>query len=631
MSSMLSTGVSGLLAFQTALDTTSHNISNSSTTGYSRQSADLATTQPQYLTGNWMGTGVSVDTIKRSYSDLVATQVRSSSSSKNQFDIYSSLADQVNNLFGDSSTGLSASLQKFADSFQSVANSPSSSAERQALLSQAQTLVTQLKSYDGRLSDLHSQVNSQLDSEATTVTGLAHDIAQLNQMISSAVGKGSDTPNDLLDQRDNLLDQLATHVNISTVKQTDGTVNVFIGTGQALVTGATAADLITQTDSYDASRKGLAIRNGVSTVDVTDALSGGSVGGLLSFRSELLDPATNALGRIAASISDAVNSQQNAGMNLSGSLGANMFAVGGVNVLPNSANAGTGSASVTRSDVSALTTGDYLLTKTASGWSLRRTDTGQSITMSGSGTALDPFVADGLSIVTSGTASAGDRFLIRPTSNVVSGMNVALTDPNGVAAAAPVITSASSTNTGNATITQGSVTDASDPQLRTSVTIQFLSGNRYTTDGGTTTVSYTSGQPITVNLNGWQATISGTPQVGDTFTVKDNAGGTGDNRNALLLANLFDKNYMDSGKTTINGAIGQWVADIGVKSSQAQSNLTTQTNLYNDNISAQQSVSGVNLDEEAGNLLRYQQAYAAAAKVISTSNALFTSLLQAIG
>jgi flagellar hook-associated protein 1 FlgK len=195
---MLNTGVSGLLAFQTALDTTSHNISNANTKGYSRQTAGLVTSQPQYLSGNWMGTGVNVQTIQRSYSDLIATQVRSSSSAKSQFDIYSSLADQVNNLFGDSSTGLSASLQKLADAFQSVANSPNSSSERQVLLSQAQTLTSQLKAYESRLSDLDSQVNSQLDSEARTITGLAQDIAQLNQMISSAAGKGADTPNDFV-------------------------------------------------------------------------------------------------------------------------------------------------------------------------------------------------------------------------------------------------------------------------------------------------------------------------------------------------------------------------------------------------------------------------------------------------
>lgn len=628
MTSMLSTGVSGLLAFQTALDTTSHNISNSTTQGYSRQSADLVTAPPQYSSAGWLGTGVSVATVQRAYSDLVATQVRSSSSSMNQLDVYSSMADQINNLFGDSTTGLPASLQDFVSAFQSVANSPASSSERQVLLSQAQTLVSQLKAYNGRLSELDSQVNSQLDSEAQTITGLASSIAQLNQQIAAASAQSTSPPNDMLDQRDNLLDQLATHVNLNAVKQPDGTVNVFIGSGQALVVGTTAASVVTQADPYDPTRQGLALKNGSTAVDITDRLSGGTIGGLLSFRSELLDPAKNALGRIAVAVSDAVNTQQNAGMDLYGSLGSDMFAVGAVQVLPNGSNAGTGTATVTRSDVSALTTGDYLLTKTSSGWSLQRTDTGQAITLTGSGTNASPFVADGLSIVVGGTASTGDRFLIRPTSGAVEAMNVTLTDPSGIAAAAPIIASVSSSNTGNATITQGKVLDASNASLRNTVTIQFTSPTAYTTDGGVTTATYTSGSPISVN--GWEVNISGTPATGDTFTVQDNAGGTGDNRNALLLANLLDTKSLVGGTTSINSIVGQWVADIGVKTNQSQTNLATQSNLYNDNISAQQSVSGVNLDEEAANLVRYQQAYSAAAQVIATANALFDSLMGAV-
>lgn len=628
MSSMLSTGVSGLMAFQSALDTTSHNISNSATVGYSRQSVNLAASQPQYSGGGWLGTGVTTTTVARAYDDLVATQVRSSSSSKNQWDTYSSMADEVNNLFGDSSTGLSTTLQSFFNAFQSVANSPSSSSERQVLLSQAQTLVSQLKAYGTRLNDLDTQVNSQLGSEATTISGLANSIAQLNGQITAATGRGGDPPNDMLDQRDTLIDQLSTHVNLSTVKQTDGSVNVFIGTGQALVVGTTAAKLTATTDPYDVSRTSLALQSNGGTTDVTNAINGGAVGGLLGFRSEVLDPAKNALGQAAVTLSDLVNSQQNAGMDLRGALGADMFAVGGVDVLPNTANSGNATPAVTRSDVSSLTASNYILTKTASGWALKDAATSASVTMTGTGTALDPFVADGLSISVSGTATTGDRFLIKPTSAAVASMSVTLTDPSGVAAAAPIVASASTSNSGTGSITSGVVTDASNAQLRSTVTIQFLSASTYTTDGGTTTNTYTAGQ--TIDLNGWQVKLSGAPATGDTFTVKDNTGGTGDNRNALLLGNILNKDFLSGGTTSVNDLVGRWVADIGVKTNQAQTNLSIQGALYDDNISAQQSVSGVNLDEEAASLVRYQQAYTAAAQVISTANKLFDSLLQAV-
>jgi len=625
---MLSTGVSGLMAFQTALDTTSHNISNSATPGYSRQSVDLAAAQPQLSGGSWVGSGVNTTTITRAYNDLVATQVRSSSSSKNQWDMYASLADEVNNLFGDSATGLSSTLQGFFNAFQGVANSPSSSSERQVLLSQAQTLVNQLQSYDTRLNDLDRQVNSQLSSEATTITGLAQSIAQLNAQIAAATGRGGSPPNDMLDQRDALIDQLSTHVNLSTVKQADSTVNVFIGTGQALVVGATAASVSAVNDPYDVSRVSLAMQSNGGTTDITAAINGGTIGGLLGFRAQMLDPARSTLGQTAVTLSSLINTQQNAGMDLHGALGADMFAVGGVDVLANSGNAGSAGVSVVRSNVSQLTVGNYLLTNTGSGWSLKDVATGASVAMSGTGTVADPLVAAGLSITLSGSAAVGDRFLIRPTSAAVAGMNLMLSDPGDIAAAAPIVAGASTGNTGNATITPGMVVDASNAQLRSTVTIRFLSPTTYTTDGGVTTNAYTTGQTIAVN--GWQVTIKGTPATGDTFTVKDNTGGIGDNRNALLLANLLNKDYLSGGTISVNDLVGQWVADVGVKTNQAQANLNIQSSLYDDNISAQQSVSGVNLDEEAANLVRYQQAYSAAAQVISTANKLFDSLLQAV-
>ena len=630
MCSMLSTGVSGLMAFQQSLDTISHNISNASTPGYSRQTVNLSAAMPQFSGGGYIGSGVNATTVTRAYDDIVAGQVRSSSSAKSQWDAYSSMADQVNNLLGDSSTGLSSNLQSFFNAFQSVANSPASSSERQVLLSQAQTLTNQLKAYGARLTELDAQVNSQLNSEANAVSGLAQSIAQLNAQITAAAGRGGNPPNDMLDQRDKLIDDLSTHINVSTVKQDDGSVNVFVGSGQSLVIAGTAAKLTATTDPYDVTRTTLSLQTGnSSTTDITNALTGGgTVGGLLSVRSQVLDPARSALGQVAVTLTDLVNNQQNAGMDLRGAAGANMFSVGSVDVLNNRANSTNTSPTVTRSNVSALTGSNYLLTKTASGWTMQDAATGANVTLSGAGTVGSPFVAAGISIVVNGSEATGDRYLIKPTTAAVASMNVTLTDPSGVAAAAPIIAAASSTNTGNASITPGVVVNASNAQLRSTVTIQFLSPTTYTTDGGTTTNTYTAGQAIA--LNGWQVNITGTPATGDTFTVKDNSTGTGDNRNALLMANLLNKNYVSGGTKSVNDLVGTWVADIGVKSNQAQTSLSIQTSLYNDNIAAQQGVSGVNIDEEGANLLRYQQAYTAAAQVIAASNRIFDSLMQAV-
>jgi len=628
---MLSTGVSGLLAFQSSLDTTSHNIANANTVGYNRQSTDLVAATPTFLNSNWVGNGVTVQSIQRNYDALVAAQVRTASSGKSQWDIYSQQAGTLNNLFSDANSGVSASLQNFFTAFQSVANSPTTSSERQVLLSQAQSLVTRLNTTASSLASMQNDVNQQLGNEAQVVTGLAQSVAKINEQISFSVGTTGNPPNDLLDRRDQLLDQLSSHLDINAVKQSDGTVSVFVGNGQALVSGTDYSKLVTTTDSFDATRTRIGLQTGSVVNDITDSLNGGSIGGLLKFRTELLDTSQNALGQVAVAVTTAVNSQQNAGMDLTGALGSNMFSIGGVQVLGNGANAGTGTVAVTRNtnNLSALTTSDYILSRTASGWQLQRTDTGQLVTMSGAGTVGSPFVADGLSIVVGGAAATGDRFKIEPTKGAVSGMGVLINDPKKVAAAAPIVASAASANTGSAAITQGVVVNAANANLRNTVTIQFLSPTTYTTDGGTTTNAYTSGGNISVN--GWQVQVTGTPATGDTFTVQDNNNGVGDNRNALLLANLMNNKLLNGGANTISEAVGTWVADVGVKANAASANLDTQTALYNDSLNTQQSISGVNLDEEAADLLRYQQAYSAAAKVISTSNTLFDALLRAVG
>jgi len=625
---MLSTGVSGLLSMQAALDTTSHNISNASTVGYNRQGVVLSENQPQFTGGSWVGTGVNVSTIRRFYDDLVSAQVRTASSAKNQWDTYSSMADQVNNMIGDSTTGLANALQNFSNAFQGVANSPSTSSERQVLLSKAQSLVNQLQSYGVQLSKIADQINSQLGSEATVVSQLASNIADLNAKIASVSTPGSGTPNDLLDQRDKCIDELATHVTVNTVKQGDGQVNIFIGNGQALVLGCNATKVVAVPNEYDPSQKKLVIQSDTGTkVDISASITGGALGGLIDFRDEVLSPAQNNVGQVAVGITSIMNNQQHAGMDLNGSSGVDLFQVGDVGVLQNSNNTGTASISAIRSDVQALTTNDYILIRTAPGWSMQNSQTGQAISMTGSGGTLDPLIADGMSVVVTGGAAVGDKFMIQPTRDAVSGMSLKIADPNLIAAAAPIIAAASSNNAGSATITTGQVVDSANPNLKSAVRIRFISPTTYTTDGGTTTNTYVSGQNLV--MNGWQVQITGSPAVGDTFTVSSNNGGIGDNRNALLMANALNSSYLNGGVTSINTAVGNWIADVGVRSNQAQANATTQASVYQDATNAQQSVSGVNLDEEAANLVRYQQAYAAMTKIITTSNDLFKTLMQA--
>jgi flagellar hook-associated protein 1 FlgK len=625
MADLLNTSISGLLAFQRALDTTSHNITNANTPGYSRQLPDFMTRQPQFLGGNWMGSGVDVASVSRAYDNFLSGQARSASSAFNQSNTYATQAGRVSNLFGDSTTGLTASMQKFVNSLQAVSDSPNSIAARQTMLSEANSLVERLKSYDSSLRSLDSQVNATLTSEADSITSLARGIADLNKQIANA-GSNGQPPNDLLDQRDRLVDELSKHVNVSVVKNGDNQLNVFIGNGQPLVVGNDPARVVATSDPYDPTRKRLAVQSSVGTIDITGSIAGGTLGGVLNFRTEMLDPARNAIGRISVALADVMNDQHNAGMDLNGDMGGDFFSVGGVDVRPHASNTGGSSATVTRTNTGALTSSDYILTNTSGGWSMRRSD-GSTVAMTGTGTVADPFLADGMSIVVSGTAGVGDSLQIKPTAGAVSAMRVLVTDPAEIAAAAPIVAQAGTGNQGNATISPGEVLNPTNPALRTTATITFTSATTYTISGDPTVHTYTPGADI--DANGWRVEINGSPAVGDTFRVGDNSNGTGDNRNALLLAGIMSEPVLNGGTTSLSSSIGQFVGDIGVKTNQAQVTAAAQKVVAEEADASMQSVSGVNLDEEAANLLRYQQAYMAISQMIRIADSCFQSVLDA--
>jgi flagellar hook-associated protein 1 FlgK len=626
MADLLNTSISGLLAFQRALDVTSHNIANASTPGYSRQLPDFLTRQPQFLGGNWVGAGVDVTSINRAYDNFLSFQARSASSSFHQSNTYATQAARVSNLFSDSTTGLNAAMQKFVNALQAVADTPNSIAARQTMLSEAQSLVERLKSYDANLRSLDSQVNASISTEADTISSLARGIAELNQRIASGSASTKQMPNDLLDQRDRLLDELAKHVNVSVVATDDNQVNVFIGNGQPLVVGNDPARVVATSDPYDPTRKRLAVQSSVGTIDITSSIAGGSLGGLLSFRAEMLDPARNSIGRIAVALNDVMNEQHRAGMDLNGAAGGNFFSVGGVEVRPHANNTSSVSATVTRTGAAELTNFDYTLTNTATGWTIRRSD-GTTLTMTGSGTAGDPFVVDGLSIVIDGTANVGESLQLRPSAAAVSSMRVLITDPAQIAAAAPIVAQASAGNQGNATISAGEVVNPTNPALRTPVTITFTSSTTYTISGDPT--EYTLPANGEIQANGWRVQVSGTPVAGDTFSVRDNSNGTGDNRNMLLLAGLMSEPVLNGQTTSLSQAIAQFVGDVGVKTNQARVTADAQKVVSEEAQSAMQAVSGVNLDEEAANLLRYQQAYMAMSQMIRVADTCFQSVLDA--
>ncbi len=396
MPDMLNVAVSGLRAFQRALDTTSHNIANAATPGYSRQRVELATQQPHILGNSSIGTGVVVSSVGRYSDDVLTGQVQRAASSISRLDAYAEKAGVLNNLFADNSTGISASLQRFTNALQGVASTPSSTAARQVLLSEAESLTQRLQTYDQRLDDLDNEINQQLVGEASSINSIAANIAKLNQDISAAQSQTGQPPSDLLDARDKQLADLAGRVDTSIIRMDDGSVNVFVGNGLALVLGNESASVVTKPDVFQPTRVTLAFQSPGMATDVSTSLTGGSVGGLLDFRRELLDPARNQIGQMAVGLAEVTNSQHREGIDLNGNMGGNLFAVGAVEVQGAVTNTGSGALAVTRTGAAALTKNDYVLRYSGSAWTMQRADTGAAISFTGTGTALDPIVADGL-------------------------------------------------------------------------------------------------------------------------------------------------------------------------------------------------------------------------------------------
>jgi flagellar hook-associated protein 1 FlgK len=619
--------VSALQAFQAAIAVTSNNVANASTPGYDRERINLTEGVPQSNGAVSMGSGVMVSGIGRSFSQAAANQLNTSQSTLGQLTALQSYSTQIDNLFGTTIGGLSTSLQSFYSAFSDVANAPTSTASRQALLGRAQSLANSFQNASSELNNLNTDVNSRITADVTQINSIASAITALNkQIVVGTAQGGGQVPNELLDQRDQLVSNLSQLVGVSTTTDSNGALNVFVGNGQPLVLQGQTTALTTVPNQFNASQ--LEISSGPLNGNViSSSITSGGLGGLLAARAQVINPALNQLGQVATALSTTVNSQQAQGLDLSGQFGAAIFSVGAPQAFSSSKNTGATTASVTVSGLGALTANDYVLAYNAGAYSLTRTSDGGSVPLAGTGTAGNPLTADGLSIVLSATPAAGDQFLIQPTAGTASSLKAVLSDPSKIAAAGAVQAAASNGNAGGATISSGTTLNAANPNLLNPVTIQFTSPTTYSINGGANQ-AYTSGGNIA--FNGWQVQISGSPANGDIFTVKSNAGGTGDNRNALASASQQSVGVLAGGTITVTGAVSALITGLGSQAQQINTAQTAQTAVNNQALSSVQSITGVNLDEEAAKLLQWQQAYQAAAQALVIGNSLFTSLINAV-
>lgn len=627
MGEMLGSATSALLAFKRALDTTGNNIANVNTPGYVRQRVELSERPAQNLGSGFIGSGVQVDGITRLQERFVFDQVLEAGAQASRLERLSTLANQTDKILSDPAMSLATPLNDFFTAAADVAAQPLSTAARQSLLSDADGLLARARLQAQQLNNLDSETNAQIQQLATDANDHLAQLAKLNEAIARARGATGQEPNDLLDARDLQLNELSSLLSITATVQDDGSVNVFSASGQSLVIGTQASRFTTTSDSYATGRLELALQTPNGNVPVA-RVDGGELGGLYDFRRDVLDPARAQLGRVVLGTALAANTQQAAGVDQNGQRGSALFSIPSALVSPNLGNTGSATLSGQWTDAASLGTEPVILSFDGIGWSARGATTGNAFALSGAGTVVSPFQVAGLSLTVSGSAAAGDRFRLESAGSALSNLSVALKDPAGIAAASPIRTAASVSNLGDGKINSGTVLDASNPALQTPVTLQFIDATHYSINGSGS-YSYSSGTAI--DVNGWRVTLTGAPATGDSFSVSPTGPNSADNRNAQALAALSNQGTLNGGQLSVSGAHSALIGQVGGQARSLGVQLGAQQAIHTELTNRMDSVSGVNLDEEAANLLRFQQSYQAAAQVIAAADQMFQTLLNAVG
>lgn len=651
-SNILNIGKSALAAAQVGISTTGHNIANASTPGYSRQVVVQAAAQAQNFGYGYVGQGAEIAGVTRIYNDILAAQMVKSQATSAGVDTYSKQLNTINNMLSDPAAGLNPAMNEFFGSVQDLSANPSDTATRQSMLSYAQSLASRFQSTSDRLTQIQDGVNTQLTTSVGLVNTYARQIANLNDTIEKAVSADGNTPNDLLDQRDQLVLELSKQIKTTVIPQGQGSYNIYIGNGMPMVVGSQTFQLVPASSPTDPGRVEVAYQSqGKTTVLGTNSLPGGALGGLLQFRAESLDATQNQVGQLAAVMAETFNAQHMVGFDKSGNLGGALFSIPDPVVNANSNNSGptTTPSNATPAVVSskivdarALTTSDYRLEFDGTNYNITRLSDTTTQTFSSL-----PQTVDGISFkINSGSMLAGDNFLIKPTQQAATLLRVTITDPSKLAVGGPVISSSANiANTGTATINAPTATSAFTAPLSSPINITFnhvlpappsftTSQPVSVTFNGVTT-EYTAGDQVIVQsgamltTGGLRFTISGTPSVGDQFSITPNASkGPGDNQNGLLLAGLQSAKTLNGNKTSYSDAFGQMVNNVGNKTRELNILSLAEAQVLEQTTASVQAESGVNLDEEATNLIRYQQAYQAAGKMMQIASQLFDVLLQ---
>ena len=634
MPDLFGISTSALLAFQKGMAVTGHNIANASTEGYSRQNIIFESAPGEKIGGYTIGNGVIAGANTRAYDKYLTEDVRSTGSSKAQFEIAEQMSTRLIQLVGDSDSGLAARTSSFFNAVEDLSNNPTSMAGRQVVLGEADFLSAQFRTLGSQLGQLANQVNLELDVVLVEINHQLSSIASINKAVSDTNGNVS---GDLLDKRDILINQVSERIGLRVSMQDNGVANLALNNGLPIVTGITAGSLTAQRGEFDTSKTQINLTYpGTGVNNVSSAAGNGKLQGLISFRDGLLHDTQQRIGLMAAGLSETVNAQHQRGLDLNGDFGKAFFSPIQIPVLGSLNNTGAASVSASITDIANLKATDFSLAFDGSEWQLSNSTSGESVTGSG------PLTLDGISVNTTGAAVAGDIYKVRPTFDAASQMAVNISSTSEIASRNPLLSSVSAANSGTSEITAITVTDSDSLPLAADLTFTFNQNALgagvpgFDVTGATVDpIAYNptvDGTGKTIDLTssiGGTFTISGIPSEGDSLVLSNNAAGVGDNRNLQALSGLNQSKMLLNNSATFSDVFASAIAEVGIQTRQSAMSSETQRSLYDHAISNQQSHVGVNLDEEAAKLLQYQQAYQAAARVIAASDEMFQTLLGA--
>lgn len=635
---LLSIARTGVLASQSQLAITSNNIANANTEGYNRQVASQSALDSQRMGNEFYGAGTYVSDVKRVYNDYAARELRIGATAASEAQTSYSKMSELDQLFSQIGSAVPASLNEFFAGINSLSDIPDDLGLRDSLLTNANQLANNVNQMQQHLDGQMNQTNDQISAVTDRINEISNELGNINRELMKSQGQDMQ----LLDKQDALILELSEYAEVNVVPLDSGAKSVMLGGSIMLVSGELSMQVGTKPGDPHANELQITASSGSKSLVVDASKIGGQLGALVNYRDDTLMPAQLELGQFALGVADAFNQAQAQGFDLNGEVGSNIFTdindpsmqLGRVGAL--STNTGNANLAVNIDDVGALTGNSYELSFTApSTYELKDAQSGNVTPLTLNGTTLEG--ANGFSIdIASGAMASGDKFEIRPTSSAATALSVTMTDGKGIAAAAPKIT-ADAANSGNTNINLVSIDNrnaAGFPTTGAELTFEIDPSAVPPTfevfdAQGTSLGPAAPYTPPSITANGFTFEVDSTATTKEQFTF-DLSFAEGDNSNLVNMAKLSESKIMNGGSTTLTDVFENTKLDIGGKTKSAEIAVGSAGAIYNQAYTRVQSVSGVNLDEEAANLMRFQQSYQASARIMTTATEIFNTLFSSL-